>query len=233
LAVLVANPASSMTLSASDVVTEQPADCGTPGSDPCVLVEWLDASIDISVDPANDEVTLVLTNTTGSGGDPTFNLNELYFSASDVITSLSLVSSTHSVDGPVTSWSFYTSSGLGGQTQAAGFGVHDFALKTKSNKQGLPIASGDSIAFVLGYSASSDPTVQDFAELSQPPSSRSGQVMTLAAVKFVQGSSSSFDLGGNDSAYGGIVPEPRTAVLLCTGLAGLAVFGRRRGSARR
>lgn len=117
LAILIAAPTWGSTLVVSNVVSEQPAGCGTLGNDPCILADWLDASINFSVDNLSDQLTIVLSNTTGGAGDPTFKINQLYFSASGAVSSLSLATPTHSVEGAV-NWSFFASMGQGGQRTA-------------------------------------------------------------------------------------------------------------------
>lgn len=224
-AFVLAMPAAAGTLTFSDLVSIQPAGCGTGGNDPCVEAAWLDATLDFTIDNDANEVTILLTNLTGNG-DPTFDINRLYFSVSSSVTGLSLDSATHSVEGDVLSgWGLNASTGDGGDTHGDGFGVHDFSLFDGVGNGTDMAGPGENISFVLSFTSTGDLTMSDFLQLSEQTEGGTN-ILGLGTLKFVNGAPG---LGGNDSGFGvALIPEPATGALVGLGLLGLGWAGRRR-----
>ena len=78
---------------------------------------------------------------------------------------------------------------------------------------------GENVVFELLINLGSGTfTMADFEDLSQDTSA-TGNILSLAAAKFVNGP-------GDDSAFGNAIPEPGTAVLMALGLLGLVAVGR-------
>jgi hypothetical protein len=165
----------------------------------------LDATFDFSV--VGSTLTLVVTNDTTDPDE--FNINEIYFNASDT--------SMHSVEGNVMmDWSSGMPPGLKTDIMADGFGVFDFGLTNMMGETDPSIIwPTEFVTFTFTIGGTGPFAPSDFIA----PSS----LGYTAAAKFVNGP-------GDDSAYGA-VPEPSTALLLAFGLVGLAT-GRRRNAAR-
>ena len=176
-------------------------------SSDATLASDLDATLDFSV--SGTTMTLTATNT-GS----LFNVNAIYFNGSASVTSLSLVSATHSANGDVlAAWAPIE---LG--SSADGFGAFDYALTDGVGETNPNIMdSGESVVFVFTVNAGL--TDADFIVQNG-----SGY---FAAAKFVNGPDDPESPGDEDSAFG-TVPEPGTIAFLVVGLAGLGQLGRRR-----
>jgi hypothetical protein len=160
----------------------------------------LDATFDFGV--AGSTLTLVVTNTTTAPNE--FNINEIFFNASNDVTSLSLTSAMHSAEGNVMmDWGPLDTS-----VMVDGFDTFDFGL-TDGMGETHPSVIGPTefITFMFSITGTSPFNVDDF---NQPNSSG-----YTAAAKFVNGP-------GDDSAWGA-VPEPSTALLVATGLLVLGV----------
>jgi hypothetical protein len=195
--VFAAGAASATTINLSSVSSD-----ATPASQ-------LDASFDFSV--AGSTLTLTVTNT---GSD--FNINEIYFNASGLVTGLTLSSATHSAEGDVSS--AWLPIELG--SSAGGFGAFDFAL-TDGVGQTNPniINPGEDIEFVFTISGSGGYADADFIV---------GNVNGyVAAAKFVNGPDDPESPGDEDSAFG-TVPEPGTLALLALGVPVLWMGSHRR-----
>lgn len=228
-----ASTASAITLEFSDVVSQQPYlandgfDCGTAGHDPCITADQLAGSVTFDVTaPTTLEITLENQATNE------LTITELYFSVSSAVTGLSLLTVTHSVEGALAVpgvWSLFSSTGQGGPTHSDGMGIHDYALKDGVGMAAEKIGVGESVVFELAISGTGPYTDSDFVNLSEQTPTMD-QTLTYAAARWTNGDGSSlFPYGDNDSGFGGVVPEPSTAVLLSLGL--LALGARRRRDA--
>jgi hypothetical protein len=169
----------------------------------------LDADFDFSV--SGSTLTLTVSNT---GSD--FNINEIYFNGSGLVSSLSLTSATHSVAGDVSAaWL-----PIEPNSMADGFGTFDFALTDGVGQNNPNVMNpGESIVFVFAITGSGGYADADFIVAN-------GSGYT-AAAKFVNGPDDPESPGDEDSAFGA-VPEPLTAWLLAVGLGGLLAAGRKR-----
>ena len=131
-----ASMASALTITLSDVSSDL-----TPASD-------LDATMDITI-LGGDTLNLVVSNGTTAPND--FNIVEVYLNSTSVVSGLTLLSATHSVEGDVLAgWDPV----LAGQA-ADGFGAFDWAL-IDGVGEGNPNAIGptESITFVLQITGS-------------------------------------------------------------------------------
>jgi len=169
----------------------------------------LDATFELSV-LGGDTLELVVTNDTTAPN--AFNINEVFFGSSASVTSLTLLTATHSdagagIGGDVTAeWLPVYSS-----VMADGFGTFDHGLiGTVGETAPEVIGPGESITFLLDITGacagSYTCTAADFV-------APNGSGYT-AAAKFVNGP-------GDDSAFGA-VPEPSTALMVGLGLAAVA-----------
>ncbi len=157
----------------------------------------LDALLTFSV--TGDVLTLTVTNETSAPSE--FNINQVYFNATDNVTGLTL-------DPDVPGWRLFT------EEKAGKLGTHDFALIGPVGNGDpdliVPLESVDFVFDITGLGPFSD---SDFTtEFSEIPT---GDTPTLAAAKFVNGP-------GDDSALGGVVPVPGAALLA---VFGLGLFG--------
>jgi hypothetical protein len=193
-ALLTAGGASATTITLSTVSSDL-----TPTSQ-------LDATLDFSV--VGTTLTLTAANT---GVD--FNVNGIYFNGSDDVTTLTLLSATHSAAGDVlAAWAPIE---LG--SSADGFGAFDYAITDGVGETNVNILNpGEDVVFVFTVNAGL--TDSDFIVPNG-----SGY---YAAAKFVNGPDDPESPGNEDSAFGA-VPEPATLVMLSGGLVGLLALRRR------
>lgn len=202
---LAAQPADALTITLSDMSSDS-----TPAS-------TLDAVLDFTVLGGN-QLQIVATNTTTAPDE--FNINQLFWMGSGDVTSLTLVSATHSVEGDV----FDAWNPVETVVHVAGFGDFDFGL-TEGVGETNPdvIQPGNSVTFVFDITGACataldcDP-VDDFLSVA----TANGKSV---AGKFVNGP-------GDDSAFGASapIPEPGTFALGALGLLGLALQSRLRRS---
>lgn len=223
--------AQATTLTFSDVVSEQPSiangdafDCGTAGNDPCITAAELSGTVTFDVVGTNLNITLTNTATNE------LTISELYFSVSGAVTGLSLTAANHSVEGDVLAgWNLNTSTGQGGPTHGDGMGIHDYSLIDGVGMSADKVGVGETIVFTLAITGSGSYTMSDFVQWSEQTPSND-QILTFATAKWTNGDgSSNFPFENNDSAFGGVVPEPSTALLVSLGLIGLSASRRRRG----
>lgn len=148
--------------------------------------------------------TLTLTAYNDTAGDVSFDLSAIYFNAPSSVDDIALLSAPPG-------WEILT-------LQHAGmFGTFDFALFSQLGNDPWEIHPGQSQEFLLEISGSDPLLDTDFTtNLSTIPT---GNRPSLAAIKFINGP-------GDDSAFGAVVPEPSTLILL--GFAACAAFARRR-----
>jgi hypothetical protein len=201
--VLGAAPTAALTINLSEMSSD-----ATPAS-------TLDATLDFTVIGGN-QLQIVATNTTTPPDE--FNINELFWMASDAVTSLTLVSASHSVNGDVFSAWNPVETGV----HVAGFGDFDFGLTTAGGQtEPSLIQPGNSITFVFDITgacaAAGPPDCDPFDDFLSIGNAAGKSV----AGKFVNGP-------GDDSAFGASVPEPGTFALGALGLLGLALQSRLR-----
>jgi hypothetical protein len=157
---------------------------------------------------AGSTLTLTVTNTSAA-----FRVNQIYFNASDDVTSLVLTSATHSAAGNVTSrWSVLA------DEDAGPFKGFDFELAGGTGARPWVLDPSESVVFVLSIGGTGPFTADDF-----------GVVNTegyRVAAKFQGGPDDPETPGSEDSAFG-TVPEVSLLGLLAVGVL-LAVA--RRGS---
>ena len=163
----------------------------------------LDATLAFSV--SGSVLTLSVSNETTSPNP--FDLSAIYFNATSEVAGLALT-------GAPAGWELLV------VQSADGFGTYDFALQSDLNAESAKIVSGDTQDFIFNISGSG-PFLETFftTEFSTIPP---GETPGLAAAKFVSGPN-------DDSAFGVVVPEPATLVLM---LGGMLTVGLRKRQAK-
>jgi hypothetical protein len=172
----------------------------------------LAATLDFQV--IGNTINLTVANQTTAPND--FAIDAIYFNVTDAVGLESLT--LNAVAGsacPSCRWDLVTDpSDM--RRQAGGFGMFDVALIGPNGRHPLLVEAGETLLFELTADGAFD--MFDFTtELSTIPP---GDTPSIGAAKFVRGP-------GDDSAVGGTVPEPSTALLVLAGLTGLAVARRR------
>lgn len=202
MALLSASPAAALSFTLSEFSDNE--------TSPSVL----DAMLEFGV--AGNLLTLVIENTTQPGD--LYDINQIYFTTSDNVTGLTLLTASGSVDGSnLADWSLRTDVGFGA------FGTFDFALEgPQMGSSDAQITPNEVQTFTLSIVCAALATcgVLDFG--SQLSTHVPGSTSVLVAAKFVGGP-------GDNSAGGGTATaaEPRSALLLliATAAAGLCKFG--------
>lgn len=174
------------------------SDASSDETDPAML------SAHLSFDVSGSTLTLTAFNDTA--GDESFDLSAIYFNATSSVDHIVLLSAPPG-------WEILT-------LQHAGmFGTFDYALFSQRGNDPWEIHPGQSQEFILEISGSIPLLDTDFTtDLSTIPT---GNRPSLAAIKFINGP-------GDDSAFGAVVPEPTTLILL--GFAACAACSRRKNS---
>lgn len=209
-ALTLATPGLATTISLSSVSSD-----GTPASQ-------LDADFDFSV--SGSTLTLTVTNT---GSD--FNINEIYFNASGLVSGLSLTSATHNVAGDVSAAWLPIEVG----SSADGFGTFDFALTDGVGETNVNVIEpGEEIVFVFSITGSGGYADADFIVANEDG--------YQAAAKFVNGPPDPECVGlteptemcpgaaGTEDSAFGAVPEPLLGWLVAVGLGAAVAAGRKR-----
>jgi hypothetical protein len=162
--------------------------------------EWLSATFTFEIN--DDSLSLTVANLTTS--PKTYNINEIFFNASESVTGLSLTSANGTLYTP--------SSSPANSTVADGFGEFDYAVKN------FLLTPSGSIEFIFTIFGSGVEQADFLGQWSITPP---GDRPALAAAKFFQGEND------DDSSYGAAVPVPPAALLLGSGLLGLIALRRR------
>jgi hypothetical protein len=164
------------------------------------MPQWLDAMLDFAV--AGSALTLTVTNTTNMNpADYQFDLNSVYFNFGGGVTGLTL-------NGSYPDWNLTVDPD---NVRVNGFGDFDVGLIDGVGNNASMINPGEASIFVLDITGTAPFTDADFTtHLSQQVD---GHVISLAAAKFVNGGPT-----GDDSAFGAVIPEPITILLLGGGL---------------
>lgn len=180
--------------------------------------QQLNATLDFQV--AGSTLTLTVTNDTA---DPAaFNINELYFNATDDVTSLALVSAVKDGSSDVTAgWTLSTDESV------AGFGTFDFGLTDGVGFDNANVVNpSGQVVFTLDIGGTGPFDMVDFVDRTSEPDG------AFAAAKFVscRGSECFED---DDSAFGKqndpsfVLPEPGLSALVALALGGLVAIRRR------
>ena len=206
------SPALAGTLTLSDVASNGVANPN--GIDAAIL----DATFDYDI--VGNILELTVTNLTS--GDELFDINEVYFNVTSNVTGLEYNKATHSVAGnSKAAWSFKEDDGTPdfADTHGNGFGIHDFALiDGVAENNPKDIGPTESITFEFTISGTGPFAMSDFTTTFSRQTTDGSNILTIAVAKFVHGR----DSAGNkmlpqDSAFGGAVPEPGSAMLLALG----------------
>ncbi len=155
--------------------------------------DLLDARLEFVV--ADSTLTLTVFNDTPLIDG--FLINEIFFNASSDVTSLALT--------PIAGWSLLTDQGAGP------FGVFDYQLMGGTGIAPAQIAAQASETFEFAITGTSPFGTWDFVNEYSAP--LQGDILTIAAVKFVQGGPNN-----TDSAYGAVAPAPGAGLLAMIGL---------------
>ncbi len=208
-----------------------------PFVDPIIYSD-LTAEFDFTISTQGQKDILTLTVTNLTTGEELFDINEVFFNASSNVTDLTYEQANYSTGGPAITgdWAFEVDpNSTGGPTMADGFGIFDFAMIDGVGGGASDIGPNESVLFKFEIFGTGPYLPSDFLApdlLSRPPANDKYSLSVIAA-KFVQrrGSDGTQTQGqiDNDSAYGAMVPEPGSAMLLALGA--LSLLGYRGRSA--
>jgi hypothetical protein len=152
-----------------------------------------DLSATLTFNVSAETLTLLVTNETDAATG--FDISEVYFNAALDVTGLSLIPE-------VPGWTLLENQ------RADGFGTFDFGLLSDLGNDPAEIGPTESLEFnfeITGMSPFDD--VYFTTKFSSIPP---GEHPALAAAKFVSGP-------GDDSAFGAVIPEPATLLLMLLG----------------
>jgi hypothetical protein len=207
-AILASSSARATTITLSDASSD-----ATPASS-------LDATFVFNV-LAFDTLELVVTNDTTAPHE--FDINAVYWNASDDVTGLTLLAAfdTNTLQDHFASWNPIQT-----DIMADGFGNFEFGL-TDGLGENDPnsIMPGDSITFVMAI----DGPCADALNCDMTDFFAANPKGYVAAAKFASGPNDPEAPGTQDSAWGAAIPEPGSAGLLGLGLAALFIGRRLRG----
>ena len=190
------------------------SDYDSEGASP-LNVDWLDATVDFSV--SGSTLNVDVTNLTGQGGDPAFNIAQIYFNAPDSLDDvggLTLIDVIGSDPAAYTQWSKDTNYSENNYV-VNGWGAFDVIVTDGGQHV---IEPTETYTFSFSISGTETYTEADFGTLKSFMSPHGDAMEMLVAVKFVQGPE-------DISTFGAAVPEPATVALL--GL-GVLLFRKRR-----
>lgn len=162
----------------------------------------LAATLEFTIDGG----TLVLTATNTTPIDVGFDITAVYFNALSHVTGLSMAT-------PVEGWLLFEN------RHADGFGRFGFGLLTEDGNDPFELGPQQSQTFRFDISGNGPFDADEFVLAMSiiPP----GHISAIAAIKFANGP-------GDDSAFGAVVPEPATLLLLMVGLGVVGLHKRRR-----
>ncbi len=180
-------------------------------------VDWLDATVEFSV--SGSTLNVDVTNLTGQGGDPAFDIAQIYFNTPDSLDDVGGLTLTDVIGGDpaaYTQWNTDTNYSENSYV-VNGFGAFDMMVTDGGQHVINPT---ETYTFSFSISGTGAYTEADFGTLMSNTSPPHGGMEMLVAVKFVQGP-------GDASAFGATdIPEPATMCLF--GLGGLALLRKRR-----
>ena len=151
-------------------------------------VEWLDATLDFSVvfdaGVGADVLKVAVTNLTGQGGDPTFNIDEFYFNVPDELADVDGLALIDVVGEPFGKWdsgTLYSENFF----NVNGFGKFD--IRVSNGGQHVIDPAQGTTTFTFAINGPGTYTGADFAYLLSDTSPPEGGQEMYATAHFVQG----------------------------------------------